>query len=99
MRFYRLKPKNNDTSHRNWAATTLKDECWVLAESEADARQKVGLATGILTRIEPGQPNRTNPWMTGSLTDCMPDNTPGREPPPGIILTARETIVIPVFRA
>ena len=45
MQVYRLGPKSGDTSDRNWEATTLNNKCWVLAESEADARQKVALAT------------------------------------------------------
>src|SRR5258707_9778281 len=54
MQVYRLGPKSGDTSDRNWEATTLKNKCWVLAESEANARQKVALATGIGPRLQRG---------------------------------------------
>jgi hypothetical protein len=47
MQVYRLEPKGGDTRDPNWAATTLKFKCWVLADSEDNARQAVMLATGI----------------------------------------------------
>jgi hypothetical protein len=58
MQVYRLGPKSGDTSDRNWEATTLNNKCWVLAESEADARQKVALATGIGPRLQRGATKR-----------------------------------------
>ena len=71
----------------------------MLAKSEDDARKKVMLATGIGTRVEPGLPIRTSPWWRGDLTDCVADNTPGRKPPPGKILTHRGTLTIPGTRS
>jgi hypothetical protein len=92
MQVYRLGPKSGNTSDRNWEATTLKDECWVFAESEADAREKVALATGMGARFQPGATIPQSPWMNRDLTDCVPDNAPGRQPPSGFILTASRKI-------
>ncbi|SRR6266851_8023953 len=92
MKVYRLEPKSGDTSDRNWEATTLKEKCWVIAESEADARQKVALAAGIGARLQPGATIPTSPWINRELTDCLPDNAPERQPPPGFILTASRKI-------
>src|SRR5258705_12938050 len=75
MQVYRLGPKSGDTSDRNWEATTLNNKCWVLAESEADARQKVALATGIGPRLQRGATIPKSPWINRQLTDCVPDNS------------------------
>ena len=95
MQVYRLEPKGGDTRDPNWAATTLKFKCWVLADSEDNARQAVMLATGIGARIEPGQPIPTSPWLRRDLTDCIPDKASGHEPPFGVILTLHGTITVP----
>ncbi len=81
MQVYRLGPKSGDTSDRNWEATTLNNKCWVLAESEADARQKVALATGIGPRLQRGATIPKSPWINRELTDCVPDNAAERQPP------------------
>src|SRR5262245_8912070 len=71
VQVYRLGPKSGDTSDRNWEATTLNNKCWVLAESEADARQKVALATGSGPRLQRGATIPKSPWINRELTDCV----------------------------
>lgn len=96
MQVYRLEPKNGDTSDRDWDATSLKEACWVSAETENEAREKVTLATIIATKIEPGTHMRTSPWMTGLLTTCMVDNAPSNKPPDGYVRMATgRTISLP----
>jgi hypothetical protein len=94
MQVYRLEPKSGDTSDRNWEATRLHNKCWVLAESEADARQKVALATGTGPRLERGPTFPKSPWINRELTECVPDNAAERQPPPGFILAANRKIPV-----
>jgi hypothetical protein len=91
MQVYRLEPKNGDTSDGNWEATTLKETCWVSADSDGDARLKVALATSIGTHREVGRPLKTSPWNLGHLTSCVPDYIPAREPPTGYLITETGT--------
>jgi hypothetical protein len=94
MQVYRLEPKNGDTTHRNWDTTQLKERCWVLAESEVDARLKVALITGIAVRLPRNERFPISPWINRDLTECVPDNTSGHEVPKGFIITASKKIRI-----
>jgi hypothetical protein len=94
MQIYRLEPKG-DTSDRNWTATTLKEKCWVLADSSNAARQIVAFSTGIGSHFDAGaEPIPSSPWLDGNLTNCVPDNAPEREPRHGFIVTASRKIPI-----
>lgn len=87
MRVYRLEP-NKDTSDCDWDATILKGECWVLADSEQQARKRVAFATNAGTRVEQCRPLRMNPWWNK-------EHSPGRDVPPGVVLAADCILTIP----
>jgi hypothetical protein len=77
MPIFYLEPKSGNVSAPNWAATSLKEGCWVIAESEADARKRVNLATSRLVSPVPAHSTRLplhSPWTDRELTDCRPDN-------------------------
>ncbi len=86
MPIFYLEPRDGDTSHPRWAATTLKEGCWVLAQSEEDARMLVQQATLKMVDFKPGEPILYSPWMDGRLTECHPD-APHLDIREGIILT------------
>jgi len=84
MRVYCLEPVKLADDH-NWAASTHRERCWVLAESEEDARRKVAMATGIATTAD--HPIPTSPWKDQRLTTCYEDTSPPREIPAGVVHT------------
>jgi|SRR6516165_12363916 len=93
MQVYRVDPKSGKTSDQSWSTTRLKERCWVLAQSETDARLKVTLATGIAVPLRRGKCLPTSPWINRDLTECVLD-TPKHEVPPGVIVTASKKIRI-----
>jgi hypothetical protein len=87
MTIFFLQPKDGDTSHQRWEATFLKEGCWVRAHSEGQARQKVQRATIQMLDVRHGEKILNSPWVDGSLTDCVIDETPGLYVPEGVIVT------------
>jgi hypothetical protein len=86
MPVYRLEPRNGDTLDPNWAASRLLQGCWVLAESEQEARLNVTFATTVATKIEFGTPIKASPWQFSDLTTCVIDKAPGRQPTHGAVI-------------
>jgi len=84
MRVYCLESVKLADDH-NWAASTHRERCWVLAESEEDARRKVAMATGIATTVH--HPIPTSPWKDQRLTTCYEDRNPPREIPADVVCT------------
>jgi hypothetical protein len=84
MRVYCLESVKLADDH-NWAASTHRERCWVLAESEEDARRKVAMATGIATTVH--HPIPTSPWKDQRLTMCYEDRNPPREIPADVVCT------------
>ena len=82
-RVYRLDPTEEGRSDPRWAATSLKEGCWVRAESEALARKTVEVAT---ISIAAGQ-SLYSPWIDPELTSCDVDSAPPGNIPPGVVLT------------
>ena len=86
MRTFYLEPKDGDTSDPNWAATSLKEGCWVKAESESNARRLVELAGLKTMEIRPGQMIILHsPWLDPELTSCEPTDA-GPDIIEGVIL-------------
>jgi hypothetical protein len=87
MAIYYLEPRDNDTTHKRWAATNLREGCWVLAQSEDHARLLVQQATLKMVDVVPGESILHSPWLDAQLTECRPD-APHYDIQEGIIFTA-----------
>ena len=70
MRVYRLSPILNSEMDPAWQYTKIKfEDCWVLAETDEDARQKVALAT----KEDSPQASSKSAWMQKHLAECFED--------------------------
>jgi len=87
MPVFHLFPKPEGLADPNWQATVLKVRCWVEADDEAQARQRIAYATAIAVEHEPGRPVRTSPWKNGELTECVEDVQPPGQIGYGVIYT------------
>ena len=94
MPIFYLAPREGQSNDPRWAATSLREGCWVAARSGYAARLKVGMATlkeecwivAPRRRMSRDQEKRYSPWLNAHLTECRPDNPP-IDVPEGIILT------------
>ena len=104
MPIFYLEPFEEQTNHPRWAASSLREACWVVAPSSYRARIKVGTAT--LTegcwvtkdaeerrRMSPEQKNRGSPWMNAYLTDSRPDDHPPVDVPEGVIVSVSGKLI------
>ena len=83
--FY-LEPYESQIDHPRWAASSLREGCWVVARNGYAARLEVGRATlkegcSVVApkgwhHMSPDQQKRDSPWLNAHLTDCRPDNPP-----------------------
>jgi hypothetical protein len=85
MPIFCLQPVD-DTSDPRWEATSLKEGCWVRAETENEARAAVELATQRMVDHDPAKGILYSPWQDAKLTTCWPDS-PSITVPEGIIVT------------
>lgn len=69
MATYRLSPRSEHLSHRDWAASTIQDEMLVGADDENHAREIAMAASCIATKVD-GGPMRFSPWLQDGLTNC-----------------------------
>jgi hypothetical protein len=91
--FY-LEPKGGNTSDPSWEASSIKQGCWVQAESENHARQLVENATLAMVTVKPGHPAKVrSPWAQPNLTSC--GEALHRDIPSGKVLTKGGKIVPP----
>lgn len=86
MPIFFLEPRDDATGDPRWEATTLKEGCWVLADTEADARDDVSRITLSVTTVGPGMPSLQAPWLDKRLVDCQ-QTDPGLDMRKGIIVT------------
>ena len=70
MPIFYLEPREGDISHKRWAATTLKEGCWISAPSEEYARRWVQQATIKLIDFQPDTPLVYSPWLDSQFTEC-----------------------------
>jgi hypothetical protein len=77
MPIFYLEPKEGVTSDPRWAATSLREGCWIDASTESDARQAVGIYTTRAAHPGPGQKTLISPWHDPALTHCRPGNSVG----------------------
>ena len=78
-----------------WLASALKNDCWILADSPKDARDKVTTATKIAVARTVDLAISSSPWQDEELAHCIVDDSPPGQVGMGFILTADgRTIVI-----
>jgi hypothetical protein len=82
MPIYFLEPRDGNTSDPSWAASYLKEGCWVVSGSEKSARRKVEGAT--LKAVEFSRPN--SPWLDWRFTTCRIDRPPHDIPTDQIVM-------------
>ncbi len=81
MPIFHLKPIVAQLEDPAWQTSTFRNECWVNARDEAEAR---GLASGKFQNGEatiPGHPGRPSPWRDPHLVEARPSH-----PPPGMTI-------------
>jgi hypothetical protein len=86
MQVYRLDPVADHIDDARWAATELKETCWVLARSEYDARWRVSFATASMVPRTPGADTPFSPWLDPELSHCAPDS-PALNVPQGKVVS------------
>jgi hypothetical protein len=92
MPIFYLEPRNGDVSDPSWAASNLKEGCWVEAETEAQARLRVEGATLKMLEIKPGRKLIFPPWQQARLTDCRLDDPPQKLPAGKIVTKSGKLI-------
>lgn len=87
MRVFRLEPIKSTQGSDRWEASTLAPvTVWVKAASEADAREKLALATPRATCKIHGGDTPISPWLDSKLVNCTLDSS--RDVKDGVVLTA-----------
>jgi hypothetical protein len=96
MPIYYLEPKEGDTSDERWEASSLKEGCWTVADTEDLARRQVGQATfeAISTNLDGSLVY--SPWMQKRLVDCKMDQERKDVPSRQVLSKSGKLIDIPV---
>ncbi len=71
-----------------WLTSTLKNDCWVLADSPNDARDKVATTTKIAGPSAVDMVGLSSPWQDEELAHCLLDDSPPGKVVMDVILTA-----------
>jgi hypothetical protein len=88
MPVYKLTPALEHVASPSWKASTLRDACWIDAESEELARVLIEGQTLKRIDAKPGEPlNVFSPWKQGEITTCE-ENDPGFVIEPHVIFLA-----------
>jgi hypothetical protein len=83
---FRLDPVPETANDPRWEASKIHEPFWIVAASEAQAREWASLIlTNFVTR-RPGKPVVYSPWLDAAFADCAADNPP-LSVPDGIIVT------------
>jgi hypothetical protein len=88
MSIFYLEPKDGNTLDPSWAVSSIKEGCWIDAETEELARCRVQGATLIAQDIVPRSTceGHLSPWGNIELTDCKPSHS-RQDIPAGKVLT------------
>jgi hypothetical protein len=94
-RFYRLEPIIDTLHRKEWAASMIKETCWVRATSEREAR------TLVEAKTRPRQPQGKpffSPWSSSAFTICSMEGKDApfhHHSPVGLVLTANGPVNFP----
>jgi hypothetical protein len=87
MPVFRLDPVIDWLDDPSWAASKLKEACWIIARDEADARQQLqGIALKMVDVVL-GKKILYSPWLSVRLTQCAEDASPPVSMKEGIVRT------------
>ena len=79
-----------------WLTSALKNDCWILADSPKDARDKVTTATKIAAPRAVDMAISSSPWQDEELAHCIVDDSPPRQVGMGLILTADGRTIVTI---
>jgi hypothetical protein len=74
MQYFRLDPAKDFMGHAVWGNSKTTDPCWVMAETERDARIIASSRPGIA--MSNGGTSKNNPWENLLLVKCVVDPPP-----------------------
>ena len=74
LALYRLEPLQSMLGREEWAASTIKETCWVQATSEQEARAIVEVETRPPQSHAPVKLPFFSPWSSSSFTSCTREN-------------------------
>lgn len=88
MPVYRLSPVRGQEDNEHWQCSSIgATACWVVAESEDQAREFVMMATSRGRKKDSGKlGSALDPWTQRDVSECVEDGT--KNVPPDIVITA-----------
>jgi hypothetical protein len=87
MKVFRLDPVGGTENNSRWSRSRIIERCWVRANSEKQARERVNLAVSKATDKPVGEEVPTSPWLhPAPLTTCVVDQPPLKVPE-GVVIT------------
>jgi hypothetical protein len=88
LALYRLEPLKSMLGREEWAASTIKETCWVQATSEQEARAIVEVETRPPQSHAPVKLPFFSPWSSSSFTSCTRESGESESPyPAGAVFT------------
>lgn len=94
-RLYRLAPVESMLGRDEWAASTIKEACWVKAASEQEARILVEVETRARQAHSATRLPFFSPWSSSTFTSCTEagrDAPFHNELPAGLVVTSRGSV-------
>jgi hypothetical protein len=93
LALYRLEPLQSMLGREEWAASTIKETCWVQATSEQEARAIVEVETRPPQSQAPVKLPFFSPWSSSSFTSCTRENDGVESPFPAGAVYTRDGLV------
>jgi len=90
LTLYRLEPIAEMLDRSEWAASTIKEACWIRATSPQEARSLVEVETRARQASSASKLPFFSPWSSSALTTCEKagkDAPVHHGLPPGLIMT------------
>jgi len=93
LALYRLEPLQSMLGREEWAASTIKETCWVQATSEQEARAIVEVETRPPQSHAPVTLPFFSPWSSSSFTSCTREGDGVESPYPAGAVYTRDGLV------
>lgn len=77
LALYRLEPLPSTLEREEWAASSIRETCWVQATSEQEARAMVEVETRRPQSHTPVRLPFFSPWSSSSFTSCTREGDDG----------------------
>lgn len=101
-RLYRLAPVESMLDRDEWAASTIKEACWVKAASEQKARILVEVETRARQSHSATKLPFFSPWSSSTFTSCTEEGRDApfhNDLPVGLVVTSRGPVTSAVHSA